>query len=276
MGPRIPRAVSPAPHTRPDIAPLRVQQVPNANDTPSAGLDGAQPNGSSSSFLSPDAPSLRSVTPTLGVPSPGRSGARPRLRLPLLSPGESPFAGGYAGGPNEQNGSYSPHLNSGGAASAGDNESTIRPQITISPTPKPPKSVSMVDIRQTVEEFNDYSDDVLEEVSRLGEGAGGAVYKVRDRRTGKIMARKSITTHEAPMKQLLREIRIISSTKHRNIVEFYGAYISPSSSEVKILMEFCEGGSLESVGKQMRQIGGRVGEKVAGRLAEGVCTVNVY
>ena len=84
------------------------------------------------------------------------------------------------------------------------------------------------------------------------------------------MARKTITTLEAPMKQLLREIKITSSTSHVNIVHFYGAYISPSSSEVKVLMEYGEGGSLESVGKRMREIGGRVGEKVAGRLAEGV------
>ena len=128
----------------------------------------------------------------------------------------------------------------------------------------------MGDPRQTVEEFDQWSDDVLEELTRLGEGAGGAVYKVRDRRTGQVMARKTITTLEAPMKQLLREIKITSSTSHSNIIHFYGAYISPSSSEVKVVMEYCEGGSLESVGKRMREIGGRVAEKVAGRLAEGV------
>ena len=129
----------------------------------------------------------------------------------------------------------------------------------------------MENLRQTVEEFDKWTDENLEELSRLGEGAGGTVHKVRDRRTGLIMARKTITTLEAPMKQLIREIKIISSTSHTNNIPFYGAYISPSSSEVKVLMEFCEGGSLESVGKRMRQIGGRIGEKVAGRLAEGVC-----
>jgi len=46
--------------------------------------------------------------------------------------------------------------------------------------------------------------------------------------------------------------------------------MSPSSSEVKILMEFCEGGSLEAVGKRIRDRGAVVGEKIAGRLAEGV------
>jgi len=46
--------------------------------------------------------------------------------------------------------------------------------------------------------------------------------------------------------------------------------MSPSSSEVKILMEFCPGGSLEAVAKRVLDRDGRVGEKVAGRLAEGV------
>jgi mitogen-activated protein kinase kinase len=115
-----------------------------------------------------------------------------------------------------------------------------------------------------------WTDDVLEEISRLGEGAGGAVHKVRDKRNDTIMARKTITTREAPMKQLLRELAIISSTQHVNIIQFYGAYMSPSSSEVKILMEFSEGGSLEAVGKRIKDRGAVVGEKTAGRLAEGV------
>ncbi|EIN11844.1 kinase-like protein, partial [Punctularia strigosozonata HHB-11173 SS5] len=115
-----------------------------------------------------------------------------------------------------------------------------------------------------------WSDEYLEELDRLGEGAGGAVHLVRDKRTGVTMARKTITTHEAPMKQLLRELSIVSSASHRNIIHFYGAYISPSSSEVKVLMDFCEGKSLEAIGKRIKERNARVGEKVAGRLAEGV------
>jgi mitogen-activated protein kinase kinase len=72
------------------------------------------------------------------------------------------------------------------------------------------------------------------------------------------------------MKQLLREIVIVSSSKHRHIVNFYGAYMSPSSSEVKILMEYCEGGSLDAIGKRIARRGAVVGEKVVGRIAEGV------
>jgi hypothetical protein len=115
-----------------------------------------------------------------------------------------------------------------------------------------------------------WSDEVIEEIDRLGEGAGGAVHLVRDTRSQVIMARKTITTREAPMRQLLRELQIVSSTSHPNIVHFFGAYISPSSSEVKVLMEFCEGKSLEAVGKALRELGAKISEKVAGRLADGI------
>lgn len=117
--------------------------------------------------------------------------------------------------------------------------------------------------------LGNWSDEVFEELHRVGEGAGGAVHRVKDKRSGKVMARKTITTREAP-KQLLREVYIMTTTRHINIVLFYGAYISPSTSEVKILMEYCEGGSLESVGKRLREYGAVVGEKIAGRLTEGI------
>jgi mitogen-activated protein kinase kinase len=116
----------------------------------------------------------------------------------------------------------------------------------------------------------DFSDEVFEEIGCLGEGAGGAVHKVRDKRSGAVYARKTITTREVAVKHVVRELSVISSTHHVNIVQCYGVYMSPSSSEVKIVMEDCEGGSLEAVGKKITERGAVVGEKIAGRLAEGV------
>lgn len=117
--------------------------------------------------------------------------------------------------------------------------------------------------------LGNWSDEVIDELQRLGEGAGGAVHKVKDKRSGRVVARKTITTRQAP-RQLLREVSIMTSTRHINIIRFYGAYISPSTTEVKIIMEYCEGGSLESVGKRLREYGAVVGEKIAGRLTEGI------
>jgi mitogen-activated protein kinase kinase len=191
------------------------------------------------------------------------------------------YGGDYYGGP--QTPSVSPPANDSGI-----DDATIRPSMNTS------RPLSMEDVRRTItdieaqtrstpppptypgeEQIDDqtqteWSDEVFDEVARLGEGAGGAVHEVRDRRTGKLMARKTITTREAPMKQLVRELGIITTIKHPNVIRFYGAYMSPSSSEVKVVMEVCPGKSLEAVGKRIKERGARVGEKVAGRLAEGV------
>ena len=115
-----------------------------------------------------------------------------------------------------------------------------------------------------------WSDGVLDVVTLLGEGASGAVQAVQDKRTGRRYARKTIITHEGPLKQLVRELAFLSGLRHTNVVRFYGAYMSPSNSEVKLVMELCEGKSLAAIGEQIRRRKGRVGEKVARILAEEV------
>ncbi|KAF7358078.1 MAP kinase kinase MKK2/SSP33 [Mycena venus] len=115
-----------------------------------------------------------------------------------------------------------------------------------------------------------WGDDVLEEISRLGES--GAVHKVKGKHcTGKIMVRKTIRTlAEGQMKQLLCQLSIISSIEYINIILFPGAYML-LSYEVKILLEFCESGSLEAVGTRIKELNAAIGENIAGRLAEGLC-----
>jgi mitogen-activated protein kinase kinase len=115
-----------------------------------------------------------------------------------------------------------------------------------------------------------WSDEVLKVVEHLGEGASGAVETVQDTRTGRRLARKTIITHEGPLKQLVRELAFLAGLRHMNIVRFYGAYMSASNHEVKLVMELCEGRSLAAIGEQIRRRKGRVGEKVARVLAEGI------
>ncbi|THH19952.1 hypothetical protein EW146_g1300 [Bondarzewia mesenterica] len=284
LGPRnIHRSASPSPFPVVQVAPLNIRK--------------AKPDVTT--LLTPPSPPLsRSPTPKLGLRIPSSSPAKPSLKLSIStglnvngstlrarepSPTDM-FAGGYYGGPPLSN----PPVNEDGAG-----DTTIRPSAQSSAKP-----LSMDDLRRTLidietrstsapavangEEmmekyaYTEWSDDVLEEIARLGEGAGGAVHEVKDKRTGVIMARKTITTREAPMKQLLREIGLITTISHVNIIHFYGAYMSPSSSEVKVIMEICEGKSLEAVSKRIKERGARVGEKVAGRLAEGILQGLVY
>jgi mitogen-activated protein kinase kinase len=297
VGPRSnPRSVSPAPYTLRDQSHNRRPSVPSTLSLkpPAVSL----PPSSSSR-------SLKLQIPGIAAPKPTLSKGLPMLQIPKSnengqSKGDSPSfdaafeAGGYYGGPL---------ANPAELSSESPGEVTMRPPSRT--TPKPPDSIE--DIEKTLKDISlrtkdisngngptasmpvyessyglqqeevsrhvtasDWSDAVLEELNRLGEGAGGAVHEVKDKRTGVVMARKTITTREAPMKQLLRELSIISSSAHPNIILFHGAYMSPSSSEVKILMEFCPGGSLEAVAKRVADRNARVGEKVAGRLAEGV------
>ena len=286
-GPRIQRSPSPAPFTRPETRPLNIQgkstptptrlQIPGAEaSTPPAAELNPYPSPAPSANLYP--PSARQrprpLTPRLNLgaisaPKTNNNGNSNSSDHSLDS--DSPTYSYYGGGPAPLQLSVD-----------SVDQPTIRPSSTGQNSREQPLD-DISDLRRTINEISteevrtpssygqeEWSDEVLEDIQRLGEGAGGAVHKVRDRRTDLILARKTITTRETPPRQLLRELSFMRSTVHRNICHFYGAYISPSSSEVKVLMEVCEGGSLEAVGKRIKELGGRVGEKVAGRIAEGV------
>ena len=139
-------------------------------------------------------------------------------------------------------------------------DGTIRPR-----NPQPTTSLSSGETDWTEAET------YLEDVERLGDGTGGEVFKVRDRRTNKILARKIIQARSTPPRQLVRELNALSTAKNRNLIRVYGVYISPSSSEVKVVMELCEGQSLEAISERIKRLGNRASEKVVGKIGEGVC-----
>lgn len=49
-----------------------------------------------------------------------------------------------------------------------------------------------------------------------------------------------------------------------------------SSGNISIAMEICEGGSLDGVYREVKKLGGRTGEKVLGKVAEGVLNGLTY
>ncbi|KAF5370679.1 hypothetical protein D9758_001895 [Tetrapyrgos nigripes] len=267
LGPRIagprPRLSSPIPPPPSLIVP---DQSGPATTRPLDVAKKHNPQPSPPPATPPTPPSLIQTPARATTPQPDKK--KPRLVLPLGSI-DSNFVDGYGVG----SGLVPP------MSSEAPDEVTIRP----APVPTPPdnslpdmidrfnEGLRLDEERKEEVPFTDtWSDEVLEQISCLGEGAGGAVHKVKDKKTGRIIARKTITTRAAPIRQLERELSIMYSTKHPNIIRFHGAYMSPSSSEVKILMELCEGGSLEAVGKRIKEKEAVVGERIAGRIAEGV------
>jgi len=123
--------------------------------------------------------------------------------------------------------------------------------------------------------WNDSLFDVLE---RLGESSSRITYKVREKRSGLCYVRKTFypcQTSGNDIKMAL--LRLIDRQEDGgmgtslNVLRCYGAYLSDDISEgVSGIFEFCEGGSLRSMGSTIARRGGIVGEKIAGRLAEGV------
>lgn len=81
-----------------------------------------------------------------------------------------------------------------------------------------------------------------------------------------------ITTDPSPevKKQIVRELSFNKECSSAYICKYYGAFIEVQSATIYIAMEFCEGGSLDSVYREVKRLGGRTGEKVLGKIAEGV------
>ncbi|PSR94450.1 mitogen-activated protein kinase [Coniella lustricola] len=110
------------------------------------------------------------------------------------------------------------------------------------------------------------------ELGGLGEGAGGAVTRCQLKGGKTVFALKVITTNPDPdvKKQILREIQFNKGCASDHICRYYGGFLEPSTATISIAMEFCEGGSLDSIYKEVKRLGGRTGEKVLGKIAEGV------
>ncbi|KAL2159551.1 hypothetical protein VTH06DRAFT_2119 [Thermothelomyces fergusii] len=110
------------------------------------------------------------------------------------------------------------------------------------------------------------------QLGNLGEGAGGAVTKCKLKGGNTVFALKVITTNPDPdaMRQITREWGFNKGCASQHICRYYGAFVDPATATISIAMEFCEGGSLDSIYKEVKKLGGRTGEKVLGKIAEGV------
>ncbi|GAM39197.1 hypothetical protein TCE0_034r10540 [Talaromyces pinophilus] len=116
------------------------------------------------------------------------------------------------------------------------------------------------------------------ELGSLGEGAGGAVTRCKLKDGNTVFALKIITTDPNPdvKKQIIRELNFNKDCASEHICRYYGAFMDKTSGTISIAMEFCEGGSLDSIYREVRKLGGRTGEKVLGKVAEGVLNGLTY
>jgi serine/threonine protein kinase len=78
--------------------------------------------------------------------------------------------------------------------------------------------------------------------SKIGSGAFGVVHIGMNTATGALMAVKSIQMERAAMKDVRREIDLLRSLKHKNIVRYHGAEMD--KTHLHIFQEWVPGGSV--------------------------------
>ena len=102
----------------------------------------------------------------------------------------------------------------------------------------------------------------FDKVSRLGKGGMGEVWKVRERKTGKIYALKTmlpaVAADDHSKTLFLREAKISTLLRHKNVVRAYDS--GCANGVFYILMDLCEGGSVDSL---MEKKGGKLSLELA-------------
>ncbi|KLJ10663.1 G2-specific protein kinase nimA [Blastomyces silverae] len=114
--------------------------------------------------------------------------------------------------------------------------------------------------------------DVLE---RIGCGSFGVIRKVRRKADGYILCRKEINYVKMSQKereQLTTEFNILSSLRHPNIVAYYHREHLKASQDLYLYMEYCGGGDLGMVIKNLKATGKYAEEEFVWRIFSQLVT----
>ena len=100
----------------------------------------------------------------------------------------------------------------------------------------------------SIDEFNTPSKSFkhnYKKLCKLGNGSFGKVYKAKENDTEKIVAVKQISINNSEFNYdlILKEINVLSSISHPNIVKYYKYY--EENERIYIIMEYLEGGTLK-------------------------------
>ncbi|CAK74336.1 unnamed protein product (macronuclear) [Paramecium tetraurelia] len=97
--------------------------------------------------------------------------------------------------------------------------------------------------------------DLYEELETIGSGSYGSAYLVKNKKTGQLSVAKKVHLGKLSEKEkisALREAELLKSLDHPNIVQYMGSFAD--SSQLIILMEYCEGKYHIKKRKQGKQI----------------------
>ncbi|CAG5105125.1 Oidioi.mRNA.OKI2018_I69.chr1.g1856.t1.cds [Oikopleura dioica] len=132
---------------------------------------------------------------------------------------------------------------------------------------------SQLTVQSKLGKYGEFNDSMFELDRELGAGNGGSVERVVHKETGTIMARKLIhlDTNEEMFKKILLELNILKDCNHKRVVAFYGSY-QYQRSQIRICMEYMDGGSLDKVITRF----GKLHESIIGAVAAAVVEGMTY
>ncbi|KAJ9441948.1 Mitogen-activated protein kinase kinase 2 [Diplonema papillatum] len=116
--------------------------------------------------------------------------------------------------------------------------------------------VSMGEIEPEVPNVNEGlgEDDVDDFGMVLGSGAGGKVTLCKNRKTGEILAKKTVVLlDDNKMKEVMREVSALRKHDCQHLVRFYGVYFSRQEHSTNFLLEYMDVGSLQDVTRANEQ-----------------------
>lgn len=130
------------------------------------------------------------------------------------------------------------------------------------------KMTKQLTMQSELREYGDFNDSMFTVEKELGHGNGGSVELVTHNQTKKKMARKLIhlDINEEVYRKILLELNILKDCNHSRVVAFYGSYQSRQLSQIRICMEYMDGGSLDKVIGRF----GKLPESIVGAIAAAV------
>ncbi|OJJ69970.1 hypothetical protein ASPBRDRAFT_130353 [Aspergillus brasiliensis CBS 101740] len=117
--------------------------------------------------------------------------------------------------------------------------------------------------------------DKYEVLEKIGCGSFGIIRKVRRKTDGFILCRKEINYIKMSQKereQLTAEFNILSSLRHPNIVAYYHREHLKASQDLYLYMEYCGGGDLSMVIKNLKKTNKYAEEEFVWRILSQLVT----
>lgn len=131
--------------------------------------------------------------------------------------------------------------------------------------------------------YTAYKNGEIAHIHEIGEGSGGMVrlcqLRVNDNQpyaaaaalVGKFALKEIPANPDMDLrKQILRELQINRSCNSPYIVKYHGAFLVEEVGQIFIAMEYCDGGSLDAVMRQVSKKQARIGERVLAYVAHSV------